>query len=217
MKQNEQEPGRWHRHTVRVRYQETDRMGVVYHANYINWFEVGRTELIRDRGFPYSRIEEMGLYLPVVELESKFHLPARYDDWIAIYTRIAAFTALTIKFESQIRRVAEQDTASAWAQGMSSAFAHQRTSSPFTEHGTASALADDAAELAVRSVARSAGNSAVRFANEAAERPAADRIEPEGELLVTGTTRHVWLNRDWKPARVEREAPELYRLLGDER
>ncbi|RKN85499.1 acyl-CoA thioesterase [Paenibacillus ginsengarvi] len=161
MKPNEQAPGRWHKHAVRVRYQETDRMGVVYHANYVNWFELGRTELIRDRGFPYSRIEEMGLFLPVVELESKFHLPAKYDDEIAIFTRISSFNGLTVKFESQIRRQPGSGTVSGYA--------------------------------------------------------AAGLIEPEGELLVAGMTRHVWLNRDWKPVRLDREAPELFRLLGDER
>lgn len=160
MKLNEQEPGRWHGHAVRVRYQETDRMGIVYHANYVNWFEIGRTELIRDRGFPYSRIEDMGLYLPVVELESKFHLPAKYDDTISIYTRIVSFNALTVKFESQIRRLTELDATSGLP-----------------------------------------GNP----------------VEPEGELLVSGGTRHVWLNREWKPVRIDREAPELFGLLGDGR
>lgn len=156
LKTNEQKPGGWHLHALRVRYQETYRMGVVYHANYINWFEVGRTELIRERGFPYSKIEEMGLYLPVVELESKFHRPAKYDDVIAIYTRILTFNALTVQFESQIRRLPEYST------------------NP-------------------------------------------DTVEPEGELFVNGMTRHVWLNRDWKPVRIDREAPELFRLLGEER
>lgn len=165
MKENEREPGRWHAHRIRVRYQETDQMGVVYHANYINWFEIGRTELIRERGFPYRRIESMGLYLPVVELESKFRLPARYDDTIVIYTRIRTFNALTVQFESQIRRVAEGD-----------------------------------------------GDEAPRAPTSNAPAGA----EPEGELLVSGMTRHVWLNRDWKPVRIDKEAPELFRLLGED-
>jgi acyl-CoA thioester hydrolase len=154
-----------------VRYQETDGMGVVYHANYINWFEIGRTELIRDRGYPYRSIEERGLYLPVVDLECKFHRPARYDDLIAIYTRVAAYNALTLEFESQIRRAS---------------------------------AADEQAERA---------DPQASAAYAAAPRA---MLEPEGELLVSGKTRHVWLNRDWKPARLDRELPELMRLLGDE-
>lgn len=165
-KPQQQEPGRWHSHLIRVRYGETDRMGVVYHPNYATWFEIGRTELIRERGLPYSRIEELGLYLPVIELESKFRLPARYDDRIAIYTRIVSFNHLTVHFESQIRRLEEG------TEGVSDG-------------------GQDEAE----------NNS---------------RLNPAGELLVTGATRHVWLNRDWKPVRIDREAPELYRLLGEE-
>jgi acyl-CoA thioester hydrolase len=166
LKENERAPGRWHAHRIRARYQETDQMGVVYHANYINWFEIGRTELIRERGFPYRRIEAMGLYLPVVELESKFRLPARYDDVIVIYTRIRSFNALTVQFESQIRRAEE----------------------------------DDGRDEALRVPTSNA--------------PVA--LEPEGELLVSGMTRHVWLNRDWKPVRIDKEAPELFRLLGED-
>lgn len=176
MKREQQEPGRWHRHALRVRYQETDRMGVVYHANYINWFEIGRTELIRERGMPYSRIEESGLYLPVVELASKFVLPARYDDELVIYTRIASYTPMTIAFQSEVRRM-------------------QRSG----EGGGGSGMQARPAAVAAGEMEEGNGGN-----------------EPQGELLVSGGTRHVWLNRDWKPVRLDRIAPQLLELLGRE-
>ena len=71
--------------TLRVRYKETDQMGVVYYSNYMVWFEVARAELFRDIGYPYSKIEkEMGLWLMVVEAQCSYKLPARYDELIDI-------------------------------------------------------------------------------------------------------------------------------------
>jgi acyl-CoA thioester hydrolase len=129
----------WFEHTIRVRYSETDQMGVVYHTNYLNWFEIGRTELIRTLGMPYHKIEAEGLLLPVIDAHMQFKLPARYDDLITIRTRIEEFSNVRLQFESEIRRV--------------------------------------------------------------------------GELLVSGRTKHVWVNRDWKPTRIDKAAPELYALL----
>lgn len=122
-------------------------MGVIYHANYLTWFEIGRTEMIRQLGYPYRDIEEKGLLLPVIDLEMKFVKPAYYDDLIRISTRITDYSNIRLSFEVKIERV-EKET------------------------------------------------------------------DQEGELLVTGHTKHVWLNRNWKPARIDREAPELYSLLG---
>lgn len=130
----------WFAHKLRVRYQETDQMGVVYHANYLNWFEVARTEYIRALGVTYKILEQQGLFLPVTDAEIKFVQPAKYDDLVSIHTRISRSTALRLEFEYRIFR------------------------------------------------------------------------EP-GELLVSGVTRHAWLNRDWKPMRIHKEAPELYSLL----
>ncbi|MBP1154605.1 MULTISPECIES: thioesterase family protein [unclassified Paenibacillus] len=127
------------RHEIRVRYQETDQMGVVYHANYLNWFEIGRTEMIREMGMSYRTLEAKGLLLPVLEAELKFHQPARYDDSITILTRITEFSNLRIRFASEIHR--------------------------------------------------------------------------DSDLLVSGGTRHVWLNREWKPVRIDKEAPDLYALI----
>jgi acyl-CoA thioester hydrolase len=75
--------------TLRVRYAETDAMGIVYHTNYIVWFEVGRGEFMRQRGGDYRQIEEQGLYLPVTEVVARFLSPARYDDLVVVRTSVA--------------------------------------------------------------------------------------------------------------------------------
>lgn len=79
-------------------------MGVVYHANYLNWFEIGRTEMLRSLGFTYREMEEQGVLLPVTNAAVDFKSPARYDDSIAVYTRMTAFTPLRIRYEYEIRR-----------------------------------------------------------------------------------------------------------------
>ena len=72
--------------TLRVRYAETDQMGVVYHANYLVWFEVGRTDLLRQLGWTYREMEKTGVRLPVIEVECTYRSPARYDDEIEVRT-----------------------------------------------------------------------------------------------------------------------------------
>ena len=75
--------------TVRVRYAETDQMGVVYHSNYLIWFEVGRVEIMRSLGFDYKRMEiEDDCYLVVADVHCRYHHPARYDELITVRTRI---------------------------------------------------------------------------------------------------------------------------------
>ncbi|GLX69587.1 acyl-CoA thioesterase [Paenibacillus glycanilyticus] len=96
---------KWFLHPLRVRYQETDQMGVVFHGNYITWFEIGRTELIRAMGYDYKTIEQEGLLLPVVDLECRYERPARYDDTVVVCTRISDFSPVRLSFESEIRRV----------------------------------------------------------------------------------------------------------------
>lgn len=103
------EQEKWFETTLRVRYQETDQMQVVYHANYLVWFEVGRTELIRDLGFPYRRFEDLGYLLPVNEANLKFKAPARYDDEIVIRTKIALCTGIRLVFSYEVRRKEEGD------------------------------------------------------------------------------------------------------------
>jgi len=75
--------------SLRVRYAETDAMGIVYHTNYIVWFEVGRGEFMRQRGGDYREFERQGLYLPVTEVDARFIAPARYDDLVVVRTSVA--------------------------------------------------------------------------------------------------------------------------------
>lgn len=74
--------------TVRVRYAETDQMDIVYYGNYAQYFEVGRAESIRELGFTYKKMEEMGVRMPVVAMEARFLRPAHYDDLITIKTQL---------------------------------------------------------------------------------------------------------------------------------
>ena len=91
---------------VRVRYAETDQMGVVYHANYLVWFEVGRVELMRQRGLDYKRMElDEGCWIAVVEATVRFKAPARYDDELLIETRVITLRGPIIRFGYKILRV----------------------------------------------------------------------------------------------------------------
>lgn len=129
----------WFYYDLRVRYQETDKMGVVYHANYLNWFEIGRTEWVRHKGVSYSELEASGIFLPVVDLGVSYHKPAYYDDMVTIMTRLSEITPVRMMFEVQIMR--------------------------------------------------------------------------EDTLLVSGWTKHVWVGERFKPIRLDKAAPEWYRLL----
>ncbi|MBP2002535.1 acyl-CoA thioester hydrolase [Paenibacillus shirakamiensis] len=151
---SEHRPSKWFTTSLRVRYQESDQMSVVYHANYLNWFEIGRTEMIREMGFNYRDMEEAGVLLPVIDVQMKFRQPARYDDEIMIFTKVTAFTPLRIHYEYEIRRV---------------------------QHSPTNWEIEEGSLL--------------------------------GELLVTGTTQHVWIGRDWKPSRLDKKLPKLYNAL----
>lgn len=90
---------------LRVRYAETDQMNVVYHSNYVIWFEVGRVEFMRQLGITYRDLEERDqLHLPVVEVRCRYKAPARYDDEITIRTRIARLRSSLIQFHYQVLR-----------------------------------------------------------------------------------------------------------------
>lgn len=90
---------------IRVRYAETDQMNVVYYANYLVWFEIGRVELLRSLGLAYSQMEiEHKLVLPVVEANCRYRAPARYDDQIVIETRPAMLRGSVLKFAYRILR-----------------------------------------------------------------------------------------------------------------
>jgi acyl-CoA thioester hydrolase len=127
--------GAKHEARLRVRYAETDQMGVVYHANYLVWMEIGRIELVRACGLAYRELEASeGLYLAVTEASCRYLYPAKYDQEIVVDTEVAEFNAKVIEFHYRIRSA-----------------------------------------------------------------------EPE-KALAEGLTRHMWLNREWRPARL----PEKY-------
>jgi len=93
---------------VRVRYAETDQMGVVYYANYFIWFELGRVELLRQLGFDYKHMEiEDDCWIPVVEANCRYKAPARYDDVLLIQTEVAAMRISVLKFRYRILRDAD--------------------------------------------------------------------------------------------------------------
>ena len=88
---------------TRVRYAETDQMAIAHHANYIVWFEIGRTDLCRVAGFPYKQIEERGLILVVTEVLCRYRAPYRYDDEVVIRTSIAEAASRMMKFSYELR------------------------------------------------------------------------------------------------------------------
>jgi len=90
--------------SVTVRYAETDMMGIVYHANYLPWFEVGRTTLLKEIGVPYKKLEADGFRLPVLEVEAKYLRPALYDDTLEIVTTLRERPLLRIYLEYEVRR-----------------------------------------------------------------------------------------------------------------
>lgn len=89
-------------HEIRVRYGETDKMGYVYYGNYPLYFEVGRTELMRKLGFPYSFLEKNNIMLPVKSLNVKYYKPAYYDDKLTVKTTIKEMPAIRIHFYYEI-------------------------------------------------------------------------------------------------------------------
>lgn len=93
-----------HKTSIRVIYADTDAMGVVYHTNYIKWFEVGRCELLRSIGYPYARLEEEGILLPVAECNCKYKHPAVYDDILEITARVGEMKGATVLMEYEIRK-----------------------------------------------------------------------------------------------------------------
>jgi acyl-CoA thioester hydrolase len=93
---------------VRVRYVETDQMGVVYHSNYLVWFEIGRVEFIRQLGLNYKQMEEEdGCGISVVDVHARYRAPARYDDELMVETRLLAARGAVIKFGYRILRISD--------------------------------------------------------------------------------------------------------------
>ena len=88
--------------TLRVRYAETDQMGVVYYANYLVWFEVARTDLLRSLGWSYREMEATGVFLPVIEAHCEYRRPARYDEEIEIRTEGRLRSAVRMEFSYDV-------------------------------------------------------------------------------------------------------------------
>ncbi len=89
----------WHRSSMRTLYADTDRSTVVYHANYMKYFEFGRASLMRDAAYPYREIEESGYVYPIIDLGIQFHQPLYYDDPMWIYTRPAELQRVRLRFD----------------------------------------------------------------------------------------------------------------------
>jgi acyl-CoA thioester hydrolase len=95
---------------VRVRYAETDQMGVVYYANYFVWFEVGRTELLRSLGGTYKDLEAEGIFLPVIDASCHYAQAGRYDDELEIQTRGTLLSPVRVQFDYDVVRLADTVT-----------------------------------------------------------------------------------------------------------
>ncbi|MDE2217643.1 MAG: acyl-CoA thioesterase [Planctomycetota bacterium] len=93
-----------HEIKTRVRYQETDQMGVVYYANFFIYFEMGRTEYLRNLGLPYSELEKGQIYFPVTEAHCRFRLPAYYDDVLIVQTWVSELKHATVEFSYKVTR-----------------------------------------------------------------------------------------------------------------
>ena len=86
----------------RVRYGDTDKMGISYYANYFVWFEAARTEYFRALGYPYTECEAQGGFLPVIETTAKYHAPSTYDDLVLVRTSVSDIYKSSLKFEYQV-------------------------------------------------------------------------------------------------------------------
>lgn len=92
---------------IRVRYVETDQMGVVHHSVYFHWMEVGRTDYLRNRGLSYAKMEEMGIRMPVTEASAEFMASAKYDDELAVRTSLESCSPISFTFRYEIVRAGD--------------------------------------------------------------------------------------------------------------
>ncbi len=97
----------YHEHEIRVRYADTDQMGVSYYANYLAWFEAARTEYLRTLGLSYREIEAEKILLPAAEAYCKYISPARYDDLLLVKSCISKLAGVRLVFEYEVRRKSE--------------------------------------------------------------------------------------------------------------
>jgi acyl-CoA thioester hydrolase len=97
----------WHAHRLRVRYGETDQMGVVHHANYLLYMEEGRTRMMASLGCSYAELERSGIGLPVRKASLRFRAPARYDDELVVLTRLERVGGASVAFQYEVRSHAD--------------------------------------------------------------------------------------------------------------
>ena len=97
-----------HQIQVRVRYSETDQMGVVYHGNYIPYFEIGRVEWLRNKGISYKKMEESGIALPIVNMNINYKKSAVYDELLTVHTIFKSQTSVKIEFDCAIYNEAKE-------------------------------------------------------------------------------------------------------------
>ncbi len=102
----------WHRCQMRTLYVDTDRSGVVYHANYLKYFEYGRGELMRNANYPYKEIEDNGFIYPIIKLELSYHTPLFYDDLFYVHTRPGEIKLVTLQFDYIITRASDGEVIS---------------------------------------------------------------------------------------------------------
>ncbi len=100
------EPVKFSESRTRVRYKDTDQMGIAHHSNYIVWFEIGRTDLCRHTGFSYAEIERRGYLLVVTEIGCRFKIPYRYDEEVLIRTSVAEAASRAMRFEYELLNAA---------------------------------------------------------------------------------------------------------------
>ena len=94
--------GSWHETSLRVRFEETDTMGVVYYSKFLVWFEVGRVSLLRDVGLTYKDLSAKKIGLPVVQATADYHAPARFDDEILVKTKVSRIGKTSVTFENEV-------------------------------------------------------------------------------------------------------------------
>jgi acyl-CoA thioester hydrolase len=101
--------GSWHESPLRVRYEETDTMQVVYYGKYLSWFEVGRVNLLRDIGMAYRGWEKLGFGLPVVQAHADYRAPAKFDDEVLVKTKVASVGNKSVRFENEVYKLPEKE------------------------------------------------------------------------------------------------------------
>ncbi|MFC4560042.1 acyl-CoA thioesterase [Virgibacillus kekensis] len=151
--------GKWYQKNMRVQYKDTDQMGIAHHGNYVTWFEVGRTEWMREYGMSYHKMEALGLLLPVINVNVDYKKSAKFDDCVAIFSSVANYSPVRLEFAYEARKISEDE-----------------------------------------------------FLQESNE---GETVEPLGELLARGSTTHMWVKQDWKPAKINKAAPDVYAILQD--